>query len=638
MEKPITHPLSMLLPSEISLTVSLLKSEKNLSSSFNFVSIMLKEPSKYLILSYKPGDSIIRETTTILLDKSECKVYEAVVNLYDKKVVSFMYKPEVHAKLMIDEFIEFEKIVKADPKFKELCIKKGITDPNSVVVGPWPSGYYGIEEEDGKRTVQGMAFARFHPKDNFYAHPLGILVIFDLNLMKVLSLVADDTQVPIVNFPYIADQITLRDPTIKPLEIIQSEGPSFVVEDNHLSWENWSIRFGFNSREGLLLHQISYYDKEQGKIRPILYRLSISEMVTMYSDPSPIHRRKNALDIGEYGIGSVANSLKLGCDCLGEIKYFDVWMNNSKGEPVLIPNAICLHEEDYGIGWKHYDWRLNHTETRRSRRLVLSSIYTAENYEYGVFFYFYLDATIQVEIKLTGVMTTQAIHEDFVYGQKLGPKLGASSHQHYINFRIDPCLDGLKNSVVETHTESEAFDKVNNPYGNAFKAVSKTFKKEQEAQRNIDPSIARTWTICNQNVHNCVGEPVSYKLIPGETCFPFHLSRSPFLQRAGFVEKNLWVTPYDEKERYATGEYPIQNKEGDGLPVWTKKNRNIENEDIVLWYTAGHHHYPRLEDWPVMPVDYVGFSLKPKGFFNRNPAIDVNPSLKGEKKKKFYGN
>ena len=637
----INHPLSMISADEISQTVSLLKSHKSLTHSFHFVTVMLKEPCKSFIMSYKPGDPFIRETITILLDKSDGKVYEAIVNLNDKTIVSYTHIPGVQPSLMVDEIIEFEKLVKKDPLFIDICLKKGIKDMDLVIVDPWPSGSYGIEDEEDQRVLQGIAWVRSHATDHVYAHPLEILVRVDLNKMKVLSIISEDTPVPIENHPYRADQALLRDMTLKPLEILQKQGPSFIIDDNHISWENWSIRFGFNAREGLLLHQISYYDKQQDKLRDIISRLSVSEMIVCYGDPSKIHSRKHAFDVGEYGFGALANSLKLGCDCLGEIRYFDVCVNTSKGDPLYIPNAICLHEEDYGIGWKHYDWRLNHTETRRSRRLVLSSIYTIDNYEYGIFFYFYLDASIYVEVKLTGVLNTQAIDESkaYVYGQRIASGLGAGFHQHYINFRIDPCIDGLNNSFIETHTESEKYDKFNNPYGNAFKAISKTFKTEQEAQQNIDPTIAKLWSICNPNKPNIIGEPVSYKLIPGETCLPFHLQGTPLLKRAGFIEKNLWVTPYNEQERYAAGEYPNQNKEGDGLQVWTKKNRNIENTDIVVWYTVGHHHYPRLEDWPVMPVDYAGFALKPAGFFARNPAIDVNPTKKiAKEEEKCCGN
>src|SRR4029079_2781148 len=115
---------------------------------------------------------------------------------------------------------------------------------------------------------------------------------------------------------------------------------------------------------------------------------SVSDMVVPYGDPRPMYFIRNAFDIGEFGVGMLANSLELGCDCLGEIRYLDATMTDSRGELLTIKNAICIHEEDYGILWKHHDWRLQTTEVRRSRRLVVSFIATVGNYEYG--FYWYL--------------------------------------------------------------------------------------------------------------------------------------------------------------------------------------------------------------------------------------------------------
>ena len=60
-------------------------------------------------------------------------------------------------------------------------------------------------------------------------------------------------------------------------------------------------------------------------------------------------------------------------------------------------------------------------------------------------------------------------------------------------------------------------------------------------------------------------------------------------------------------------------------PVWTAQNRPIQDTDVVLWYVFGIHHITRPEDWPIMPVDTVSFWLKPFGFFDRNPALDVPP-------------
>ncbi len=113
--------------------------------------------------------------------------------------------------------------------------------------------------------------------------------------------------------------------------------------------------------------------------------------------------------------------------------------------------------------------------------------------------------------------------------------------------------------------------------------------------------------------------------MPGGNVLPFAHEQSSILQRADFMKNHLWVTPYHPDERYPAGDYPNQHKGRVGLGEWTKANRSIEKTDIVLWHTVGMHHAPRLEDWPVMPVSYTGFMLRPSGFFDQNRALDVAP-------------
>jgi primary-amine oxidase len=126
-------------------------------------------------------------------------------------------------------------------------------------------------------------------------------------------------------------------------------------------------------------------------------------------------------------------------------------------------------------------------------------------------------------------------------------------------------------------------------------------------------------------MRNGVGGQVAYKLVPGANTFPFFHQDSPQWKRGGFVRNHLWVTAYDAHERYAAGDYPNQQQGGDGLPAYVQHNRSLEQTNVVTWYTFGSNHIVRPEDWPVMPVDALGFSLKPAGFFNGSPALDVSP-------------
>ncbi|WP_112179792.1 MULTISPECIES: primary-amine oxidase [Paraliobacillus] len=622
----VNHPLEPLRAEEIEQAVSILKKEKQLNDSVRFATVVLHEPEKKFVLNFKLDQNIDREAFIVALDNKEEKTYEAVVSITNEEVKSWDYIPGVQAGIMLDEFEEVENIVKNYPKFQEALLKRGITDSELVMVDPWSAGNFGIKEDEGIRLARAICWMKKFPLDNGYAYPLtGIVVYVDLNKRKVHRF--EDHGVRSIpptdaNYsPETSDSIFTRT-DLKPLDIIQPEGPSFEIDGHNIKWQKWDIRFGFTPREGLVLYNVGYEDKE--KIRPILYRASLSEMVVPYADSSFAHNTQNAFDAGEYGMGQLANSLELGCDCLGEIRYFDAVMSDSKGNARTLPNAVCLHEEDYGVAWKHTDWRTNQVEVRRSRRLVLSFFCTVGNYDYGFYWCFYQDGTIEMEVKLTGMLNTGTYDETgkSKYGTEVAPQLNASHHQHFFNFRLDTMVDGMQNSVVEYHTEAEAEGK-HNPYDNGFYTVSKTFKNEQEAQRVIDIPSQRTWKVINANSLNAVGTPVGYKIVPGENCLPFAGQKSSVLKRAGFLNKHLFVTKYDPKEKYASGDYPNQHPGGEGITKYAEANRNIENEDVVMWYTMGHHHITRPEDWPVMPTAYISFQLKPVGFFDRNPALDL---------------
>lgn len=622
----VSHPLEPLTAEEINIAVETLKQKKNLTDQCRFVTVVLKEPAKDIVLNYVTGTPITREAFIIILDNETEKTYEAVVSITEQEVTSWEHIPGVQPSIMLDEFEECEQVVKDNPEFQAALLKRGITDSSLVMVDPWSAGYFGIEQDEGKRLARAICWVRKFPNDNGYAYPLtGIVVFVDLNKMEVVRVEDHGVRaIPLVDANYspeTTDSITLRS-DLKPLEIIQPEGPSFEIDGHLIKWQKWQIRFGFTPREGLVLYTVGYEDK--GKVRPILYRAALSEMVVPYGEASFAHNTQNAFDAGEYGLGQLANSLALGCDCLGEIRYFDVVMTDSKGNVRTIPNAICLHEEDYGVAWKHTDWRTDQVEVRRSRRLVLSFFCTVGNYDYGFFWSFYQDGTIEMEVKLTGILNTGTyVDSGFSkYGTEIAPGLNAAYHQHFFNFRLDTMLDGLQNSVVEQNTVAENLGP-ENPHSNAFYVETTTFKTEQEAKRNLSYETARAWKIINPHSLNALGKPVGYKIMPGENCLPFASDEASVMKRAGFLKHQLHVTKYEPNEMYASGNYPNQHKGGEGLPKYTAADRHIENEDIVVWYTMGHHHITRPEDWPVMPTAYIHFELKPVGFFDRNPAIDL---------------
>jgi primary-amine oxidase len=412
---------------------------------------------------------------------------------------------------------------------------------------------------------------------------------------------------------------------LRPLEITQPNGPSFTVDGHEIRWQNWRFRWSFNAREGLVLHTIEWDD--HGTVRPIIYRASLSEMAVPYGDPDPAHFWQGAFDLGDFGIGRGLNSLRLGCDCLGVIQYFDVVSHDDFGEPLIVKQGICLHEEDFSILWKHWDFVEDRTEVRRQRRLVISAIGTNLNYDYGYYWYFYLDGSIEFEVKLTGVMQTKAVVEGSTepYAHLVAPGLAAIHHQHLFNARLDMEVDGPRNSVQELDIAA-AEEGPGNPYRTAIIARTTPLRREADGRRDADAAVGRTWLVTSADRRNAVGERTAYQLVPQASPTLLAAPDSSLGRRAEFARHHLWVTPFAEDERHAGGEYPNQHPGGAGLPEWTAGNRSIEATDVVLWHTFGTSHAARPEDWPVMPVERAGFRLRPWGFFDRNPALDVPPS------------
>jgi len=624
--KSSLHPLEPLGPEEITGAVTLLRKDPRVGARTRFVCVNLLEPEKAIVLGFVSGQAVERQAFAILLDNATGGTFEAVVSLTSGTIMSWQHRPGMQPGIMLDEFFEAEEALKKDPVFQEALRKRGVTDFDLIMVDPWAAGNYGAKEESERRVMRALTWVRSEPKDNGYARPVeGLMALVDLNEMKLIGL--EDTGV--VPFPptpgnYSREYIKDFRQDLKPLQITQTEGPSFKVNGHEVTWQKWKLRIGFTQREGLVLHTITYEDG--GKERPLIYRASLSEMVVPYGDPHQNNFRKNAFDVGEYGIGMLANALERGCDCLGEIYYFDAYITNSSGAVVKLPNAICMHEEDYGIGWKHTDWRTNEVEVRRSRRLVISFIATVGNYEYGFFWYFYQEGTIQYEVKLTGIMNTCSAFpgEKSKYGAEVAPQLYAPNHQHFFSVRMDMMVDGQNNSLYEVDTVSDPIGP-ENPHGNAFYAKATLLKNEKETGRLIDPLNGRYWKITNPGSLNGVGEPVAYKLVPGDNVRAFAQEGSWIVKRAPFITKHLWATAYDPAEKYATGDYPNQHPGGEGLAKFISRERSIENTNLVVWYTMGAHHLPRPEDWPVMPTQYIGFHLKPAGFFDRNPALDLPP-------------
>jgi primary-amine oxidase len=262
---------------------------------------------------------------------------------------------------------------------------------------------------------------------------------------------------------------------------------------------------------------------------------------------------------------------------------------------------------------------------------VVSFHATVANYEYLVYWRFYLDGTIECEVRATGIMVTTPLAPGAPTpptGTLVDDRTYAPIHQHFLVARLDLDINGRDNTVYMSESEALPVGP-DNPHGLALVQRNTPLLTEEEGKQDYDWHTQRSWKVVNDDVRNGIGTPVGYKLVPGG-CFPAMLDpSSPVFERAGVIGHNLWVTPYREEERWPCGEFVNQSATDTGLAEWTRENRSIENTDVVLWYVFGLHHITRPEDWPVMPVDTVSFWLKPVGFFDRNPALDLPSTANG---------
>ncbi|KAM0517520.1 hypothetical protein ACHAP9_006951 [Verticillium nonalfalfae] len=641
--RPAKHPLDPLDAYEIENVVSIVRSQKG---NAHFNTVTLHEPRKQDMLKWlaEPATAPVpmRVADVVVVDRSG-QVYDVLVDLDRGIITKWEALDGVQPMIILEEMINVEHILRKDPKVIEQCRIIGIApeDMDKVYCDPWTITH---DEKYGTkvRAQQALLYYRPHIDDSQYSFPLDFYPVFDVAKKEVIDIDIPPVRRPLslakpnnYHIPDIEKEGGFRT-DLKPINITQPEGVSFTVQNRVIRWQNWSIHVGFNYREGIVLNDINFFDKFEGKARPLFYRLSLAEMVVPYGNPDHPHHRKHAFDIGEYGAGNMTNSLALGCDCKGAIHYMDAHLPTQAGGVRSIKNAICIHEEDAGILFKHTDFRDDSTIVTRGRKLLISHIFTAANYEYCIYWVFHQDGTIQLEIKLTGILNTASINpgdDTEGYGTEVYSGVNAHNHQHLFCLRVDPNLDGQDNTVfqVDAARSPHSLGSEKNKHGNAFFAAKTKYKTVGEAQADYDGSTSRTWDISNEakaNKHS--HKPVSYKLVSREVAPLMAAEGGLVWNRAGFARHAVHVTksrkPDKDDQLYPAGRHVTQTSgiPSKGIPEWIMQNpdENIANTDIVLWHTFGITHFPAPEDYPVMPAEPITLLLRPRNFFERNPCMD----------------
>lgn len=633
-EKP--HPLNPLTPEEIEETVSIIKAAGKYRNHFRFTEISLKAPPKsqvwdFIFTGRQP--TAHRTASFIILDGKQ--VIEGEADLVTKELIRWEPIVGVHGMVLVDDFYAVQEAIESSPEYAEALKKRGIHDASKVVATPLTVGYFEGEDElsEDLRLLKVVSYLDVGD-GNYWAHPIEDLVaVVDLVEKKVIKIEDQGVvPVPLAPRPYDGRDQTEK-VTSKPLEIIEPEGKNFTIAGHTIRWQNWEFHLRLDSRVGPIFSTVTYNDR--GTKRKIMYEGSLGGMVVPYGDPDVGWYFKAYLDAGEYGMGTLTSSLERGKDIPENAVLLDAVIADFTGAPMMIPNAIAIFEQYAGPEFKHHEMGLENVSTER-RELVVRWISTVGNYDYIFDWIFAQNGTIKINAGATGLeavkgVATRTMHdptaaEDTKYGTLIDYHIVGTTHQHIYNFRLDLDIDGEENSLMEVNPQVVE-NTEGGPRKSAMTTETKIVNSELAAAQKFDPSTIRL--IVNPNKDNKVGNPVSYQIIPyagGTHPIAKGANFSPdetLFKRMTFMEKQLWVTTYNENERYPEGKYPNRSKTDTGLGLFASDDENIVNTDIVVWMTTGTTHVARAEEWPIMPTEWVYTMLKPWNFFDQTPTLNL---------------
>ena len=629
------HPLDALDASEIAAAAAILREAGHADKATLFSSITLQEPPKETVLAWRKGKPIPRAASVVL--RRDSKTYEAIVDLRKSEIVTFRAVPGVQPPLVLPELMAAIETALGDARMQEGLRKRGITDFDELCCIPLTVGNFGREDEQSRRLIKVHCFDIGGGSVDMATPIEGLFATVDVDRREVIE-VTDSGVVPIPpGRPRLDPDSIGTMHEVKPMHFSSPEGSNFTIDGSVAAWQNWSFHVRWDFRMGIVLSLVSWNEGNGDEApRSVLYQGSLAEIFVPYQIPTVGWYNRNFMDEGEYGLGTMGTELVPGPDCPETAAFLSPVMANAAGGADTLENRICIFERPTGAPlWRHTDFASGEAQSRPALELVVRYIATVGNYDYVFDWLFDQKGNLTFRGGASGIDTIKGVAamnlsdpsaaEDTAWGPLIAPGRVGINHDHFFSIRLDLDVDGTRNSFVRDTLVVEQLGE-DSPRRSIWRVKPETSKKDSEAKYRLSYERPALWRVVNPNRRNGVGYPVSYAIESSGNALPLVAENDPPLARAFFANYHVWVTPYDSEERFAAGKYPNQSKAGVGLPAWTAKGRDVENQDIVLWYTLGFHHVPSSEDWPVYNLGWHQVTLRPYNFFDRNPALDVPPA------------
>ncbi len=626
------HPLEGLTAEEITLATRLLREAGQVVDGTLIASMRLAAADKASVRSWQPGDPA-RRVVHVTLRRSGA-TYETRVDLSAGRVAAAREVPGVQPTIAWPEIARALRAPLADERVVAGLARRGIQELDALACAPFTAGNFGAELERTRRIVKSLCFDLSDRSPVTFASPIeGLVATVDLDTGEVLAVV-DEAMTPMP--PPAGDLRPPAEPrTVRPVEQRANRGSNLRRDGNRFEWQGWSFRVGWDDRAGVVLSTVAIKDGDRE--RSVLYEGFISELFVPYQDPSVGWYFRNYMDEGDYGLGGSTSALQAGSDCPADAVFLSPVAAGADGAPNVLANAICIFERaPLEPVWRHYDFLTQTTEARSAIELVVRTITTVGNYDYAFDWLFDQKGNLTFRGGASGIDAVKSVaarsldapgaSEDTAYGPLIAPGRAGINHSHFFSVRMDLDVDGPVNHFVRDALVVETLPP-GNPRRSIWRVRPEMARTEDASRYRLDFARPALWRVVNPGRRNALGYPVSYAIQARGNALPLLASDDPPLARAGFAEYHLWVTPYDPAERYAAGDYPNQSEPGSqGLPAWTRRQRRVDDTDIVLWYTLGFHHVPSAEDWPVYNLGWHSVTLRPYNFFDRNPAMDLPAS------------
>lgn len=637
------HPLDPLTVQELNKVRDVMKSHDPFKTTpYALHYVTLEEPEKKIVTGWKTGDALPTRKATVVARAGGVS-HELTVNVETGEVTRHETGPHASGSpmLTVEDMTTAVAAPLANAVFNRTIIERGV-DLADLVCLPVSSGWYEREMEDKRRLIKIQCYS-MKGTVNFYMRPIeGLTVLIDLDTKEIIEISDQGKTIPIpkaanTDYRYSAQNEKVK--FLKPISIEQPMGPSFTVEGHLVKWANWEFHLKPDSRAGVIISRAMVRDPKTGEMRSVMYKGFTSELFVPYMDPTDGWYFKTYMDAGEYGFGLQAMPLDPLNDCPRNAHYMDAVFNAADGTPYVRSNMICVFESYAGdIAWRHSECPILDMDVREVRpkvTLVVRMAASVANYDYIVDWEFQSDGLIRIKVGLSGILMVKATpyvnmnqvnQEEYIYGTLLSENVIGVVHDHYVTFYLDMDTDGANNSFVKVNLQKHRTSPGESPRRSYLKAVRNVAKTEKDAQIKLKLYDPSEFHVINPNKMTRVGNPVGYKIVPAGTAASLLDHDDPPQMRGAFTDNQIWVTPYNRSEEWAGGLYVYQSHGDDTLAVWSERDREIENKDIVVWYTLGFHHIPCQEDFPIMPTVTSSFDLKPVNFFESNPILGIPPN------------